>query len=250
MDRAIYLARNMLAAALCCLAAVACVAGMCRTSCGADLPPSDRGLYQTIIVCPTGHPLAAAFQSDPKLSQLRTATAFTHFKQGDPLYVQRYQAILGTEFPIVVYADSAGRVIYSANRLNMPPASSLFAAIKAEHLKRSPATPAALPISAAYQEPQADLDVSDCPDGNCPVRNPLDPQPNRQPLFPNLQPLRHPFEGSDDATSPIDRIFNGAISNTVKTGIFMVFSFVALGIVFVFALILLASMFFLSRWMR
>ncbi len=249
MERAIYLFRNLIVAALCCLAAVAVVAGMCQTSCGADLPPSDKGLYQTIIVCPTGSPLAAAFESDPKLSQLRAATAYTHFKQGDPLYIQRYQAILGAEFPIVVYADSAGRVIYSANRLTMPPTSQLFEAIKAEHVKRAPAKPAALPISAAYQEPPAEYDPS-CPDGNCPIRPPLDQQPNRQPLFPNLQPLRHPFDSVDDAMHPIDRIFNGQITNTVKTGIFMVFSFVALGIVFVFALCLLVAAIIFSKWIK
>lgn len=242
--------RNLIVAALCCIAAVALMAAMCSKACCADLPPNDKGLCQTIIVCPDSDPLAHAFQFDTKLSQLSNATAFTHFKPGDPLYIERYQAILGTDFPVVVYADCAGRVIYSANRLTMPPTSQLFEAIKVEHVKRKTASLSSVPVSAAYQEPQAEYDPN-CPDGKCPVRNPLDQSPNRQPLFPNLQPpLRHPFDMVDVTTNPIDRIFNGAISNTVKSGLFMVFSFVALGIVFVFGMFLLGGMVLLARWMR
>lgn len=242
MERALYITRDFVIYSICFIAMLVALAIMCGTACCADLPPSDQGLYQTIIVCADGSPLAVAFQSDPQLSHLRERTAFTHYLPTDKLYIERYQAIVGQAFPIIVYADKDGRVIYSANRTTIPHTKDLFEAIKAKHRTFS----SAVAINSAQVQAVEDSSeyANDCPDGICPL-------PNRQPVFPGLKPLRHPFDSPDYNSSPVfDRLFNGAISNSVKSGLFMVFSFVALGIVFVFGMFLLVAMVLLARWMR
>lgn len=231
-DRALKLARDVAMWVVCGLAVAAVLAGIGRC---ADLPSNDRGLYQMIVVCPKTDAPLNWFTEVPELSKLRLATAFTWFSPSAPLFKERYQSILGANFPIVAYLRPDGGVVYFSDKANMPTRDKLYDAINTAHLK---AKDAVAPAPAITQAEFSD-DYTDCPDGLCPLK-PSEPSPR----FPRLHPFQVPSE------QPFDRMVSGWFSNSINSGLFMVFSIIALGFCLVFGVLLLGVIVVLARWIR
>jgi hypothetical protein len=202
-----------------------------------DLPASDRNHYQLVLVG-FDRPW---FTESPKLARVKSLTSFTEFKPNSPMFVERYKGILGDQFPIVAYLRPDGGVIYFADRHNMPStADALYEEIKAAHQLAKNAVPAMQPAN----EMMAD-DAESCPDGNCP--QPLD-SPERRPFLPNMRPNRQPFD--NDSAPGFERLFNGFISQTIGSGMSLIFGVIALGFVLFFFLLLIGAMVLVARFWR
>jgi hypothetical protein len=198
----------------------------------ADLPPNDAGKNQLIIVGQPGAKPATWFDEVPELSQVKKAVAFTMFSPTSQLFRERYQATLGTDFPIVAYLRHDGGVIYFADRNTLPSSG--------QDLLKEMKAAAFLARNAKPTERLPDeMNAGDCLDGTC------DPAA-QEPLFPSLRPgpFRRPFE------NPLDTVVSGWFSNSVSTGIWLVFSVVAMGFVLFFFVLLIGAMIFVARWIK
>jgi hypothetical protein len=203
-----------------------------------DLPANDAGRHQLITV----GDVSAWFNQSPDLAKLKAATAHTHFASPDkPLYKARYESILGTEAPIVAYLRPDGGVIYFADRYNLPARDQLFPAIKAAHWLAKTAEKSEAANPPGQQPAQETYDGYDqydsaCPDGNCP----LDQQPPR-PRFPNLRPFANPLD------DPPDRMLGGWFSNSIGSGMNLIFGVIAMGFVLFFFLLLIGAMLLVAK---
>ena len=213
------------------------------TAIGADLPANDAGKYQLILVGPV--------PDTPAMATLRAATACMTFQPDSPLYKARYESVLGSDAPIVAYLRPDGGIIYFADRYTMPPADKLFSEIGAAHRLAKTAKPPLddaprrfMPQPQTPDAPYEDYD-SACPDGICPI-NPLDNPPPR-PRFPNLHPFKNPLDS--DQPAPFDRMISGWFSDSISSGVWLVFSIIALGFVALFTILLLGAMFVVTRLM-
>ncbi|HUP82353.1 MAG TPA: hypothetical protein VM260_27615 [Pirellula sp.] len=139
--------------------------GCASLAIAADLPANDAGKNQLIIVGQPGEIPAKWFSEIPELIQTKEAVAFTLFTPTSALFNERYQATLGTNFPIVAYLRPDGGVVYFADRNTLPTSGeALFQEMKA-------ATYFAKNAKPAMRVPE-ELDFSnvmqaDCPDGTC-----------------------------------------------------------------------------------
>lgn len=123
---------------------------------------------------------------DPQLSELRKSVNFQAYTKDNPLYKERWSAVIpADQFPAVVFADPRGGHIYVAGASTLPTsASGLYSELKQateiQQRASAPADPGLLPSVQEFDP--------NCPDGNCkPGREPF-LNPDRQPLFPNLRP--------------------------------------------------------------
>ena len=215
----------------------------------AQLPANDANKYQIIVVgSPTKAP-ATWFSEVADLAKLKQATSFTllrpkaNAQDRDGLFETRYQATLGTDFPIVAYLRPDGGVIYFADRHSMPTRDKLYDAIKEAHLMAKKALPAATTAVSkddlfSQTQSSGDSDWQDCIDGNC--TPPLDERPATGPRFPKLHPFQTP-------TKPGDNLFGGFFSDAIGSGIWLVFSIVALGFVFLFMVLIVGAMMVVAK---
>ncbi len=232
------------------IAFLLCIEGCCSLA-NAQLPANDSNKYQIIVVGSPGKAPVTWFEEVPELAALKAATAFTQLKPKanpeakDGLFEARYKSTLGSETPIVAYLRPDGGVIYFADRHSMPTCDKLYVEIKAAHQMAKKAVP------AAPMQPQAELTQSDwedfgneCPDGSCDV--PLDN--SGAPRFPRLRPLKNPLDGSGNAAHPIDRILTGWFSDSITSGIFLVFAVICLMVIVLFSVIIFGAMIVVVRW--
>lgn len=209
---------------------------MSSRSRAADLPANDAGKNQLIIVGQPDSAPAKWFNEIPDLIQTKSAVAFTLFPPNSKLFRERYQATLGTDFPIVAYLRPDGGVVYFADRHSLPSnGEGLLKEMKAAAFMAKNAKPSTKLPQDMDAGVQATLDLEDCPDGMCPD----DPNSTR---FPKLRPLR-----SNPLDQPVDRLFSGAISDTIGSGIWLVFSAIALGFVFLFMVLIFGAMLVVSK---
>jgi hypothetical protein len=204
------------------------------THCSAgDLPASDKNHYQLVVVG-LDKPW---FSESPRLAKVKSLTSFTEFKPNSPLFVERYQSILGNAFPIVAYLRPDGGVIYFADRHTLPnTAEELYEEIKTAHQLATNAVPASRQLNQITNE--------DCPDGNCPM-----PDQNERPrLLPNFRPNRQPFD--NDSQPGLEKLFNGFVTQTIGNGMSLVFGIIAMGFVLFFFLLLLAAMLLVAKFWR
>ena len=135
---------------------------------------------------PASNKLLEWVNRDPQLSELRKSVNFQAYTKDNPLYKERWSAVIpADQFPAVVFADPRGGHIYVAGASTLPTsASGLYSALKQAteiQQRASPAVDSGLLPSVQEFDPN-------CPDGNCkPGREPF-LNPDRQPLFPNLRP--------------------------------------------------------------
>ena len=196
---------------------------------GADLPANDAGKNQLIIVGQPGEAPAKWFNEVPNLVQVKNAVAFTLFTPTSKLFRERYQSTLGTDFPIVAYLRPDGGVVYFADRNTLPASgASLFnemkaAAFLARNAKPSTRLPIELDVPSVLQ--------ADCPDGSC---NP--DQSEQDVRFPRLHPFKQPNR------NPFDHSVTGWFSDSISSGIWLVFSIIALGFVLFFFVLLVGAM--------
>ena len=227
-----------------------CVQGFCSLA-HAQLPANDSNKYQIIVVGSAGKAPVTWFDEVPELATLKAATAFTQLKPKaspeakDGLFEARYKSTLGTETPIVAYLRPDGGVIYFADRHSMPIREKLYSEINAAHQMAMTAIP------ATPTQPQAELTQCDwedsgtaCPDGSCDV--PLDN--SSAPRFPRLRPLKNPLDGSGNSGHPIDRILTGWFSNSITSGIFLVFAVICLMVIVLFSVLIFGAMIVVVRW--
>ncbi len=196
----------------------------------ADLPANDAGKNQLIIVGQPGEAPAKWFSEIPDLVQVKNAVAFTLFTPTSKLFKERYQSTLGTDFPIVAYLRPDGGVVYFADRNTLPSSgATLFqemkaAAFLARNAKPSTRLPVEMDVSNVLQ--------ADCPDGTC-YPNQTDDQGSR---FPRLRPFTQPNH------NPFDHPVSGWFSDSISSGIWLVFSVIALGFVLFFFVLLVGAM--------
>jgi hypothetical protein len=221
----------------------------CCSVANAQLPANDSNKYQTIVVGSHSQGPVTWFDEVPELAKIKAATAFTQLKPKanpeakDGLFEARYKSTLGTETPIVAYLRPDGGVIYFADRHSMPTRDKLYSEIKAAHQMATKAIPATQPQSELTQSEWEDFGT-ECPDGSCDV-----PQDNStSPRFPRLRPLKNPFDGSGNATRPIDRILTGWFSDSITSGIFLVFAVVCLMVIVLFSVLIFGAMIVVVRW--
>ena len=196
-----------------------------------DLPANDAGKNQLIIVGQPGEAPAKWFSEIPELIQTKEAVAFTLFTPTSTLFKERYQSTLGSDFPIVAYLRPDGGVVYFADHNTLPSSGeALFQEMKAatyyaKQAKPATRVPEELDVANVFQ--------SDCPDGTCYP----DQAVNQDVRFPRLHPLNHP------AKNPLDKIVTGWFSDSISSGIWLVFSVIALGFVLFFFVLLIGAMF-------
>ena len=203
------------------------------------LPPNDANKYQLVIVGDADGP-AKWFESDPNLSAVKKLTAFTNYPSNSVLFRERFENRLGSDFPIVAVLRPDGGVIYFADAQTLPETPrSLFDDIKEAMIKAKEANPAKKQAEI-MAETEAELteimgEEAACPDGNCPVDS-------KPVLFPRLRPNK--------VTTPTERIFGGIFKDTLVSGIWLVFSIIALGFVVFFFVLLIAAIFLVTRVVR
>ena len=194
-----------------------------------ELPPNDAGKNQLIIVGQPGELPARWFNEVPELLQIRNSVAFTLFTPTSKLFRERYQATLGTEFPIVAYLRPDGGVVYFADRNTLPTSGgALFqelraAAFLAKNAQPVNQLPLEFDISSAMQ---------DCVDGFC-YPDSSNEQDSRTPRF-------RPFRQT--GRNPLDHMVSGWFSDSISAGIWLVFSVIALGFVLFFFVLLVGAM--------
>ena len=196
----------------------------------ADLPANDAGKNQLIIVGQPSEAPAKWFNEIPDLVQVKNAVAFTLFTPTSKLFKERYQSTLGTDFPIVAYLRPDGGVVYFADRNTLPTSGTSLlqemkaAAFLARNAKPSTRLPVELEVPSVLQ--------ADCPDGNCyPDQN-----GEQDARFPRLHPFKQPNR------NPLDQVVTGWFSDSVSSGIWLVFSIIALGFVLFFFVLLVGAM--------
>jgi hypothetical protein len=218
-----------------------CCRGCCSLAIAGDLPANDAGKNQLIIV---GQPDAAParwFNDIPELAQTKSAIAFTLFPPNSKLFKERYQATLGTDFPIVAYLRPDGGVVYFADRHSLPSNGiELLKEMKAAAFMAKNAKPATkLPQDLDTGVQQDYQDTEDCGPDGC---SPLD-DPTSSPRFPKLRPFRNnPLDNQ-----PVDRLFGGFFSDAIGSGVGLVFSIVALGFLFLFMVLIFGAMIVISK---
>lgn len=215
--------------------------GCCSLAIAADLPANDAGKNQLIVVGQPDSAPAKWFNEVPELAQTKSAVAFSLFPPNSKLFKERYQATLGTDFPIVAYLRPDGGVVYFADRHSLPAnGQDLLKEMKAAAFMAKNAKPSAkLPQDMDIGVQQDYMDNEDCGPDGC---SPLD-DPNASPRFPKLRPFRN--NPLDDQS--VDRLFNGFFSNTIGSGIWLVFSIVALGFLFLFMVLIFGAMIVVSK---
>jgi hypothetical protein len=201
--------------------------------------PTDRDKKQFVVVADPESKFATWIDGNAKLRAVKQATAFTFLAPNSKLYESRYAALYGNKFPIVVYMRSDGGVIYFADRDTMP--------VSAEALYSEMARAAELARNAEQASPllsnEIEADLSeDCPDGFCPA------PPNRNEDQSIRFPLLRPF--SPKVTDPFDGAVSGLFSDSIGSGIWLVFSIVALGVVGLFAILLFGAMVVVVKWIK
>lgn len=213
---------------------------MAGSTLAADLPPSDGGKKQLVIVGQPDSVPAKWFTTHPELSKVKASTAYTLLSPNAKLFRERYQSTLGTDFPIVAYLRADGGVIYFADRNNLPStADGLFQEMKAAAFLAKNAEP-------AFKLPE-DFEVppqlsADCPDGYC---EPIDDPLNSKPRFPRLRP----FDRDGGSSNPLE-VVEGFFGDTISSGLWLVFSIVALGFVFLFFVLIIGAMIVVAKLIR
>lgn len=217
----------------------------------AQLPANDANKYQLVIVGSPTAPPATWFDDVPELAKLKAGTAFTVLKPKasaeakDGLFEARYKSILGSQFPIIAFLRPDGGVIYFADRHTLPARESLYGEIKeANTLAKQAAKPADKPLVELpewVQEQDWAIENEDCVDGSCDV--PFDKPPTSKPLFPRLR--RNPLDGQDGAVLPL---ITGWFSDSINSGIFLVFSVVCLMVIVLFSVLIFGAMIVVVRW--
>lgn len=211
---------------------------VCKQAHCGDLPANDAGRNQLIIVGQPDAMPAKWFSEIPELVQVKNSVAFTLYSPNAPIFKERYAGILGTDYPIVAYLRPDGGVVYFADRHTLPSnGAALLTEMKAAAFQARNAKPSS--------RLQKDLEVQqmeeDCPDGMC---VPVDGEPNSKPAFPRLRPLRNPLDGDG---MQVDGLFNGAVSNAIGSGMWLVFSAVFLIFVFLGIVLIVGAMIVVSK---
>lgn len=198
--------------------------------------PNDKDAKQLVVVAPEGSEVRRWFETSTKLRLVKQSCAFTAMTPTSKLFETRYADMLGNNFPIVAYMRSDGGLIYFADRNSIPgSAELLFTEMAGAAAMARNAIPATQ--FAGIIEGQAN--TSDCPDGYCPTPNPRD-----EPKFPRLRPFAKP--NSD----PFELEVSGWFSDSVSSGIWLVFSLIAIGVLMLFAVLLFGAMIVVVRWVK
>lgn len=222
-----------------CLALVAALCTMPIAS--AQQMPDDSQKNQLIVVGLPTAPPAKWFDSNPNLARVKSIVQFSLLRPTDALYRERFQQTLGTDFPIVAYMRPDGGVIYYADRNSIPATSEeLFTAIKAAALQaKNAAKPNSLDrFSDMLHESQFGdgYDMSDCPDGNCPLPT------NDSPRFPRLKPLAvDPFG--------VPKITNW-FSDSVSSIMWVIGGVIVMGFVLVFFILALGALYLVTKFIK
>lgn len=126
------------------------------------------------------------FNKDPGLQGLRKECNFHVYTKDNPLYKERYSSMIPVEqFPAVVFCDSEGGHIYVAGRGFLPATPSMLLT----ELKKSYETQQRVREQDSAPAHTIESTPPNCPDGQCrPVDREPFINPDRQPLFPLLQP--------------------------------------------------------------
>lgn len=205
-----------------------------------SMPPDDSAQMQLLVVGHSNQAPVTWFDTDATLRRVKQSVAFTRIDPGSVMHRERYSQ-LGNETPIVSLSWGDGRSIYIADRNTLPQSpSQLFSEMKTAVTAARAAKPAldsyfsstSLALSNTSLTPPSS---PDCPDGNCPV------PPSDGFRFPRLRPP------ADDASNPLFQAVEGFLKDSFTSGLWLVFSIVALGFVLVFAVLILGAIILVVR---
>lgn len=202
------------------------------------VPPDDSGKMQLLVIGRPEQAPATWFNTDPTLARVKRSVSFTRIDPGSVMHRERY-GYLGSEAPIVALSWGDGRSIYFADATNMPDfPDTLFEQMKESVNAARNARPAEVDYASSFLALANSGSLpSDCPDGNCPQIQP----PNDGFRFPRLRP---PSDGTDN---PLLAVAEGFLKDSLTSGLWLVFSVVALGFVLVFAVLMLGAIILVVR---
>lgn len=211
------------------------------------VPPVDSDKMQILVIASEGQAPSTWFDSDPILARVKRSVSFTRIDPGGIMHRERY-GYLGSDTPIVSLTWGDGRSIYFAQRSTMPVnPDCLFTEMKLAVDAARNASPSEGIHQASLTTPSsANLPLwmmaasslpQDCPDGNCPRIQP----PNDGFRFPRLRP---PSDGSDN---PLLAVAEGFLKDSLSSGLWLVFSAVALGFVVLFSVLIFGAIIIVVR---
>lgn len=89
------------------------------------------GKLHLIYVGQASDPQLQWFSTNPELAQLKKSVTWSHLRPTDKIFIERYQPVLGTDFPMVILERSDGGTIYAASGRSMPRyGSDLFGSLR------------------------------------------------------------------------------------------------------------------------
>lgn len=202
------------------------------------VPPDDSGKMQLLVISRANQTPAVWFESDPNLARVKRAVAFTRIEPGSPMHKERY-GYLGTEAPIVALTWPDARTIYFADATNMPVfPDELLREMKSAVTAARNAKPAETDYTSTFLALTSSGSINpDCPDGNCPLPSP----PSDGFRFPRLRP------NLDNSENPLLDAAEGFLKDSLTSGVWLVFSVVALGFVLVFSILILGAIILVVR---
>lgn len=208
------------------------------------VPPDDSDRMQLLVIARADQSPATWFDSDPMLSRVKNSVSFTRIDPGSVMHRERY-GDLGTNAPIVALTWPDARTIYFADRDSLPSfSSSLFSEMKsavtaARNAKKSSDLQIFPASFALASNPSSSNSDQDCPDGTC---VPNTPDTNDGFRFPRLRPNSRPND------NPLLAVAEGFIKDGIESGIWLVFSAVALCFVMLFGILLLGAIIVVAKW--
>lgn len=89
------------------------------------------GKLHLIYIGQTSDPQLQWFATNPELAQLKKSVTWSHLRPSDKIFIERYQPVLGNDFPMVIFERADGGTIYAASGRSMPRyGSDLFAMLR------------------------------------------------------------------------------------------------------------------------
>lgn len=218
------------------LLAVFCLFGSVSLGQVHQTPPDDSKAFEVLVVGDPNSTPATWFTSHEELSKFASKVKFTTMRPTDSLYTERYAKVISGEPPLVLFQRAGGGVVYAADKSTLPySADSLYSELKQHYLLAQNAVNAKpiLPLQLLEDS------VEDCPGGQCPTPPAVDSPVRWRPLQ-NLDPFGR------DGKLPVENWF----SDTTTSIMWAIGLAVVLGVLFIAAIVALALLYFLARFVR
>lgn len=180
-------------------------------------PIDDSKTFEVLVVGNSQSPPAVWFSTHPQLSDFASRVKLTIVLPNDRLYRERFASIISGEPPLILFQRASGGVVYAADRTTIPnDADSLYETLRHHYELAQKATkPRHLSDSddGLQIEQQSTMD---CPDGRCPLQEPIVDSPNHFRPLAHVNPFTRKHEPElgnwfTDTTSQIMWVIGGVL---------------------------------------